>query len=220
MLKIKVMRKLFKILIFFALLGVGSLRAETQTDQVRDFLNTTGQKIIETIGSDDEDEKFEALDEIFEKDVNVSYMARFCLGRYYRMLNENQKETYHDLFKRYVKSIYKSYPLKFNPKDIHFEILDIKEGEKSAHAEVLITLPPEMQTETLKTLRVSFQIENKPAGGFWVNDLQISEASMLVTLKNRFMTMMKDDEEEIEWFLDDLETLVTSNEKQISVISD
>ncbi len=217
MLKIKVMRKLFKILIFFALFGVGAVHAETQTDQVRDFLNTTGQKIIETIGSDDVDAKFETLDEIFEKHVNVKYMARFALGRYYRMMDQKQKEQYQDLFNRYVKSLYKSYPLEFKPEDIQFEILSIVQNNKSIRADVSVTLPPELQTQTLQTVRVSFQMEPKPTGGFWINDLQIAEASMLVTLQSRFLSMMKDDEEEIEWFLDDLNTLVTSNEEQIGI---
>lgn len=211
------MSRFLRIFFFIFLMSVCSVHAESRTDEVRRFLNTTGEKIIKTIGSDDIDTKYDTLDEIFETDVNTEYMARNSLGRYYRQLNTGEQAEYHDLFNRYVKSIYKSYPLEFNPEDIHFEILSVTDNGKYINADVSITLPPELQAEAFKNVRVVFVVEPKPRGGFWVNDLQIAEISMLITLKNKFMTMIKEDEEEMDWFLDDLRTLVVSNEKQLEI---
>lgn len=211
------MKKFFKIFFFLFLLFSRLGYAQSQITAVRGFLNETGEEVIEAIGSENTDEKFEVLDRIFEKNVNTSYMARYCLGRYYKLLNHQEEEKYQALFKRYVVSLYKSYPLQFPKESIRFEILDIKDDGKYIRALVSVTLPLELQTEAFKSVRVMFQLEPNPKGGFLIDDLQIAEVSMLITLKNRLMGMMKEAEEEIEWFLDDLNTLVISNEKNLSI---
>ena len=181
---------------------------------VRAFLNDTGERLIEALGMEDLDKRYAVLDEIFEKNVDTAYMGRYVLGQYYRLFSDEQKERYFPLFSRYIKSIYKSYPIDFKTDEIGFEILNIQPFEKYVNAVASIDLPEKYRTENFERIKVEFKIHDKD-GVFQVADLKIGEVSMLITLKTRFMQMIKDDEEEIDWFLEDFEDLVKSNETHL-----
>ena len=53
----------------------------------------------------------------------------------------------------------------------------------------------------------------KTDGKIKIYDLKIGESSLILTYRNRFYTMMTEADEEVSWFLEDLETLTVSNEQ-------
>ncbi|MBR2300200.1 MAG: ABC transporter substrate-binding protein [Alphaproteobacteria bacterium] len=188
--------------------------AGVEEARVRAFLNDTGQTLISALGMQDLDKRYELLDEIFEQNVDAAYMGQYVLGQYRSALNDAQKKRYHALFKRYIKSLYKSYPIDFKTDEIGFEILNIKAFENHADAVASIDLPEKYRTENFEKIKVEFRVHEHD-GVYQLADLKIGEASLLIALKSRFLQMFKDDEGEAEWFLEDLEDLVKSNEAQL-----
>ena len=210
------MKKFLAFLFIFFFGVVSSLRAEKTEADVRNFLNEKGQKLIITLGSSDLEEKYDILDEMFENNVDVDYIARFVMGQYYRNMTDEQKKKYHELFKRYIVSLYKSYPLDFETKGLGFEISAVKKNGKYFDASTIVDLPEKYQTEAVKKVSVDFKLtENN--GQFQLVDLKIGEVSMIVTLRNRFSNMIKEAEEEIDWFLEDFEDLTKSNEENVKL---
>ena len=202
------------IVILFSLFSfVG--HASFDETKARDFLNTTGEKFIETLGLQNVKEKYALLDDMFETKFDTLSMGRFVLGGSYRLLNEEQKVRYHELFKRYIKSLYKSYPLDFDTSEIHFGIAKITQNEKYISALVVVDLPEKYQTETLKTIRVEFKLKENPNGNYLISDILFADVSLLVSQKARFMQMLQNADGEIDWFLDDFEDFTISNENQI-----
>ena len=208
--------KLIKILSFVSvLLFCISANASFDEAKVREFLNTTGERFIEALGLEDRAQKYEILDDMFEKNFDTYAMGRFVLGKTYRLLNEEQKLQYHELFKRYIKSLYKSYPLDFNPSEIKYKIMQISQTKKYVVGLVAVDLPEELQTDKHKAIRLEFKLEPKENDSYLIFDVLIAEVSMLVTLRGRFAQMLKEADDETEWFLQDLEDLTASNENQL-----
>lgn len=210
---------MIKNLIKWALMTIGlvlSVRAWATFDdtKVEDFVYTTGEQFITALGMKDLEAKYAILDEMFEQKFDTVYMGRFVLGQYYRSLDAEQKEQYLSLFKRYIKSLYKSYPITFDTSDLHFKITKIVPYEKKVETFVTVRLPPKYQQENLQTITIKFNL--KPVGeSYVISDVFIGDVSLLVSLKPRFADMVKKAEEEPEWFLDDFESLTRSNEYNI-----
>lgn len=205
--------KKFWIFVFCFLFGLQAFAAFNE-NAVREFLNTTGEKLIQTIGLEDKELRYEILDEMFDTSIDVEYMGKRVLGRYYKTLNDEQKARYTALFARYIKSLYKSYPIDFETDDIGFEVLKIEEKPKHIEATAVIDLPEKFRTEELQQVKVEFWIHQK-GDAFLVADLKIADVSMLLTLQSKFLNMMKDADEEPDWFLDDFEDLTVSNEMSL-----
>jgi len=210
-------RMFFKIIsLLFAMLFSFQVRAELNEESIRSFLNTSGERLIEALGMEDKFERYEVLDEMFGKNVDTFYMGRYVLGQYYRTMTDEQKSRYHELFNRYIKSLYKSYPIDFKTDELGFEILSVNVYETYANALAVINLPEKYRTENIETVTVQFRVHEK-GETFQIADLEIGGVSLLIGLKKRFMQMLKDDENEIDWFLDDFEDLTKSNEKNLDL---
>ncbi len=201
------------IILLFSVFFTGEVFAATETD-VREFLNETGEGFIQTLGLVDKAEKYARIDEMIDEHVNSEYMGRFALGQYWRGFDDGQKQTYLSLFKRYLKSLYKAYPLDFETKGIGFEISTISQKGNFWDATCVIELPEQYRTENFEKVSVVFKIEEN-AEKFYLVDLKIGEASMLVTLRGRLTDMFKNAEDEIGWFLEDFEDLTKSNEQRL-----
>lgn len=214
------MKKFLTLHIFMLIVAIIFCRASYAAfdeTKARDFLNMTGEKFIETLGQTDIAKKYEILDDMFETKFDTFAMGRFALGKGYRLLNEEQKQAYHDLFKRYIKSLYKSYPLDFDTSEIKFRIIQITQNEKYVLGVVSVDLPERFQSETLKAVRVEFKLKPKEDGSYLIADVSIADVSLLVSLRSRFNQMLKEAEDEPEWFLQDFEDLTVSNERQVLI---
>lgn len=62
---------------------------------------------------------------MFLNDVDLEYVGKFVVGKYWRQMTPEQRERYIPLFKRYSLSLYKNFPLSFDFK-INFKITGVK----------------------------------------------------------------------------------------------
>ncbi len=200
----------FSLFLFFA----ATFQAKAGMDSVRAFVNDAGFSLIKTLGEPDLQQKYQNLDTLFDEKVDTSYISKFVLGKYYRLLTPEQKTTYHALFERYIKSLYKSYPLDFDTTDISFKILSVSEKAGFYDVVCLVDLPEKYRTENFQNVHVEFKLKADSNTLRFV-DFKIGETSMLITFRNKFIQMIKDDEDEIEWFLEDFADLTKSNEQHI-----
>ncbi len=182
--------------------------------EARAFVNDTGRALIEAFSDKDISQKRQMLEILFENKTDTDHIADFTLGTYRRLFNENQRQRYHSLFKRYLKALYQSYPLNFDIKGADFEVLSVRQNGAFYDVFCLIDLPEKYRTEDISQVKVNFQLKENQ-GTIKLVDFKISEASMASTLKDRVMQMIKNDEEEVDWFLEDFEDLTLSNEKNV-----
>ena len=193
-------------------LNFATFAAPVSATKAKDFINQTGYRLIEALGNPNLQEKYAVLDEMFQKNVDMPYLARFVMGKYFKQMTDEQKQTYLALFPRYVIGVYKSYPLDFGTEGLNFEILSSIPSGNYTDVFCRIDLPESLKTEKVPNIDVSFkleEVENQPK----IIDLKIGESSLLVSYRNRFYQMIMEADEDMSWFLEDFAALTDSAEK-------
>jgi phospholipid transport system substrate-binding protein len=77
----------------------GRARADAATDAAIAFVKKTGAALIGVInGPNDSAQKRAALAQILDQTVDVEGVARFCLGRFWRVATADQRTRYTDAF--------------------------------------------------------------------------------------------------------------------------
>jgi len=207
------MKKIFKALALVLLIPFTAIAAPQEQD-ARLFVHNSGYALIDALQTQDLEQKYATLDNLFDEKADTYYIAKFVLGQYYREFDEQQKQQYHALFNRYIKSLYKNYPLDFETKNLNFDIVSVKKNNDFFDVGCLIDLPEKYRNENMQNVKVEFKLKTDDDQLKFV-DFKIGEASMLLTLRSRFVQMMKDSDEEPSWFLQDFEDLTISNEAQV-----
>lgn len=186
--------------------------APVSANKAKDFINQTGYRLIEALGNPNLEEKYAVLDDMFQKNVDIPYLARFVMGKYWKQMTEEQKQTYIALFPRYVIGVYKSYPLNFGTEGLNFEILSTIPSGNYTDVFCRIDLPESLKTEKVPNIDVSFKLEevqHQPK----IIDLKIGESSLLVSYRKRFYEMIMEADEDMSWFLEDFAALTESAER-------
>jgi len=184
--------------------------------EAREWAENKGREILNILTNDNITDRFDKLDEIADNDIDLDYAGRFVVGKYWRQMSEEQKQKYIPLFKRYSKSLYKSYNT------------DLKDGEVTYTVDKALTGKTGVDVFcTVKINEIEKNVDDNSKGGIKVvfslvkmdgkikvRDLKIEESSFLRAYRERFYKMIhEDNEDEIDWFLEDLETIVRDNEE-------
>lgn len=174
------------------------------------FANDKGRELIDLLTTKDRQEKYRRLDELFLQYVDFDYVSRFVLGKYWRRLTPEQQRQYQDLFKRYAVSQYKRYPLELKGK-VNFQITGSRSDGDDTMVFALINYQAPLPEDN-KDIAAEFRMR-EVGGRILLTDVKLAESSMLLSYRNRFYQMMKDADEEPEWFLEDFADFTASAEK-------
>ena len=194
-----------------------AISAQDDSLKARQWAEQKGEAILQILADKDLSRKYAELDKILYEDIDLDHAARFVVGRYWRNMSNEQKEKYVPLFKRYTASVYKSFPLDIPENSIGYEISDIKPNKNFYDVFCLINLNKQStqgeQTESPK-IRVVFSLIEQN-GKILLRDLKIGESSLLIAYRERFYKMIhQDNDDEIDWFLEDLENITADNEAE------
>lgn len=212
------MLKLLKICFFTLLLFIKPLYAQSvavvSTD-ARQWANNKGHELIETLGMHDRATKYAKLDKMMLEDVNLDYISKFVIGKYARLMNNEQKTRYHDLFQRYVLSLYKQASFEFDAETIDFSIDSITEYPKFTNVSCSV-MPPKLSKDVvIEKIPVKFKLIRGVKNQIQAVDVEISNVSMVIEYRKRFYQMIIAEQENMDWFLDKLQDKVVANERHI-----
>ena len=185
--------------------------APVENDVAIAWVNETGHKLIDALSTDDIAHKYDTLDKMFQEDVDMDYISRFVIGKYWKAMDKEQQTEYVGLFSRYALSLYKGFPLKFDTKGLGFEVLSVQQHKKFTDVTCLIRLPEEMITEKIDSINVKFKLTQNNEK-IMIVDLILGESSLLTTYRTRFYDMIKSLDYEMSWFLEDFTDMVISAE--------
>ena len=206
-------------LIFFLLL-TWSVSAEATekigVKEAENWANHKGNQILQILADTNLERKYKALDEIFYKDIDLDNAAKFAVGKYWRKMSSEQQKQYVPLFKQYINSIYKGYPLNFGEGEVSFSVAKVLPSKSGVDVWCVIKLKALQQAtgQEQSGFNVLFALV-KNGGVLQVRDLKIGESSLLLAFRSRFYHIIYDEsDEEIDWFLDDLQTITDDNEQK------
>ena len=194
-------------LIIFSLCLFSALpaRAEAITEtEARVWTQDKGQRLLNAFAETDLKKRYAELDTMFLNFVDLDYISKFVLGKYWRRLNEKEKTDYQQLFKRYALSVYKSFPLEFDTSQIEYTITGVRPGKNYADVTANIFFQLGSKPEDKPNILVEFRL-NKTGGKL---------RSLILSYRGRFYEMIAQDDEDLGWFMEDLQMITESTEKQ------
>lgn len=207
-------RNHFLQLIIFCLMIFGALplrAAPIDPTEAKTWANSQGQLLLGTFGETNVAKKYQKLDEIFLNYVDLDYIGRFVVGKYWKDLTPAQKEQYIPLFKRYSLAIYKGFPLDFGGK-ITFQVNRVDTQENYSDVMTGIATGGIDANGQPTQFLVVFRLV-RAGNGLKIVDIKLAESSLILSYRNRFYQMISDNDGDMGWFLEDLENITTSTEK-------
>ena len=208
--------KIFLQLIIFCFMSfadVALCAEKISRQEAESWTYQKGKDLLDTFALQEISVKYAKLDEMFLNDIDLDYIGKFVVGKYWRQMSKEQQARYIPLFKRYSLSLYKGFPLNFDF-DIDFKVTNVKTEKNYTDINTLITLDGEPQnTQNQNSFLVSFRV-HKVDGKLKIIDLKLAESSLILSYRGRFYEMIRELDDEMEWFLEDLETITVSAEQQ------
>lgn len=202
----------FLFLVFFCGLLLGNAPAaanELLVAEAESFAVEQGNNLLSFFAEKDIRTKYQKLDNLFLNYIDLDYISRFVVGKYWRQMTSEQQAKYGQLFKRYAVSVYKGFPLSFENR-LSFEVTSSrKEGE---NAFVTVDIAYTSQSGQATHFSVEFRM-HKNKGKIMLTDIKIGESSLILSYRNKFYQMIKSADEDMEWFLEDFELTTVSAEK-------
>lgn len=195
-----------------AILFCFSAQAQTiSRTEAESWVSDKGQQLLDTFNEPNLAHKYQKLDQLFANHIDLDYIGKFVIGKYWRKMTIEQQQKYQDLFKRYSLAVYKTFPLSFENK-IGFEINNVMVGQDYADVSAGIDVGQKNASGQPQKFLVVFRII-RSGKDLKIIDLKLAESSLILSYRSRFYQMVANADEDISWFLEDLETTVVSTEK-------
>lgn len=193
------------------LLVSGVCQADNLSDkEALDFASTKGKELLMSFQEPDLDKRYKELDAMFVEYIDIDYISKFVVGKYWRQMTQKQQEEYREIFVRYGLSFYKTLPLDY-AKDLTYEIMGAEQDGNFVNVatNVSVQLGQDRQNITL-----IFRL-HKVSGKIKAVDVKIAESSLLLSYRSKFYEMIAHNDGEMDWFLEELLDLTVSMEQSL-----
>ena len=171
------------------------------------FAYERGNELLSCFNMDDGEEKYEKLDSLLLEYVDLPYIAKFVMGKYWR---EKQKK-YLDLFQTYALNLYRGFPLDFGNK-LSFDVV----ASETVNGDAMVLTAIKLKSDDVNEMKVEVNFRLHDDGKkFMIRDIKVGENSLVLVYRQRFQEMMKEADEEISWFLEDFELVANSSQQKI-----
>lgn len=203
-------------LIIFSLFLLNAIPASAlpiTESQARTWAQEKGERLLNAFAETDLRKRYAELDDMFVNYIDLDYIAKFVLGKYWRQLDGDAQENYRRLFRRYALGVYKSFPLEFDTSKIDFSVDNVSVERDYANVTAAIYLAADKSEKEKMSILAEFRLNNTD-GNLRIIDLKLGESSLILSYRSRFYEMISRNDEDLEWFMEDLQMMTESTEKQ------
>lgn len=198
------------IIVLLLMLGAFPVRAgHISPDTAREWADKNGRLLLETFREPDLRTRYDKLDDLFVRFVDLDYVSKFVMGKYWRQMTPQQRETYRGIFKRYALATYKSFPLDF-VNSLTYTVGNAVEENDFTIVSATVTVTLDAKTGPQDFL-LQFRLHDN-GGQIQLVDIKLAESSLILSFRGQFYSQLAELEGEIEWFLEDFETSTYSLE--------
>lgn len=190
-----------------------SVKAEYLSDkEALDFAANKGEELLMSFQEPNLKKRYQKLDEIFLTYIDVDYVSKFVMGKYWRAMNDEQKQRYQNIFVRYGLSYYKTLPLDF-AKNLTYQIKGVEQDANFVN--VVTNVHVKLNDKEEQDVTLIFRL-HKVGNIIKAVDVKVAESSLLLAYRSKFYEMIAKNDGEIEWFLEDLSDIASSMEKNLA----
>lgn len=199
------------IIILAVLFCVTAAKAEPIPEaEAQAWADEKGRLLLTTFREPDLALRYETLDKLFLEHIDLEYISKFIMGKYWKTMTPDQRQTYRELFRRYALGIYKTFPLDF-ASSLTYKVTraSVRGDFTTVQAVVHVTLDDKLEPQDIN---LYFRL-HKQNGKIKLVDITMEQSSLILAYRNRFYEMIAADDGDMEWFLEDLEDLAVSAEE-------
>ena len=207
---------LFALCFSFSMAQASSVAVSSQ--DAREWANSKGQELIQALAESNLAKKYTKLDTMLNDDVNLNYISKFVIGKYAKQITPEQMEQYTNLLHRYALTLYKQFNLNFDASSVAFSIDSVVEHQN--FATVNCSVDPSKVFENMRGIKVEpqiipvkFKLIRGTQNRIQAVDVEISGVSLVIEYRKRFYEMIKENGDDINWFLQRFNDQVVANEK-------
>ena len=177
------------------------------------WVKDKGNNLLEIFAENDIKKKHSQLDKMFMEYVDMDYISKFVVGKYWKAMTEEQQSQFQALFRRYALAVYKNFPLDFDRR-ADFTVKEVDRTEK--FTDVIVALSVQLGPDATQMVDVQLVFRLVKSGkNIKIIDLKLNESSLILSYRGRFYEMILKDDEEMEWFLDDFRDLTEKMELNV-----
>lgn len=181
------MLKLVKAAVFSILLVCANnsyAYADNNTD-ARSFVSSTSDRVISSIkAGGSESSKEQKLNQIFVEVMDIDWIGKFVLGKYWNKLDDAQKTKYLEHYRNYLIASY--VPLF---KDYNGQKIDIRDIKTIKQSQYLVVTDIEPSETNGSSYRVEYRV-HYDNGTFKVRDIIAEGISMITTQRSEFSSIL------------------------------
>lgn len=184
---------------FFALLLTAGMlaappRAAAQADAVA-FINQLGVQAIQVLGpSVSPPARVQRFRELFSADFDLPEIARFVLGRYWRVATPEQQQQFQGLLQEYLAQAYAGRLAEYAGEK--FQALNAQpQGDETV-------VFSEITRNDGGKIRVEWHVVNQ--GGWKITDAYVAGVSMAVTERDEFASVIQQGGGQVQYLIDRL----------------
>jgi len=179
-------RQLIAVALLCGFLPLGQALAHSE-DEARAFVSQTADKAVAIIISDvSEEEISQKLEALFTKQVGIGWISRFVLGRQWRQLEEAQKKSYQE---NYRKFLIKNYTESFREytADTTYKITRSRPLKRDGQYLVGMEIN---QPKNPQPIKIDYRLHSHD-GAYQITDIVVEGVSLLTTQRSEFSSVIQ-----------------------------
>ena len=200
----KILQVIIGLMLIF---GTGSVRAQELSEaEALQFASTKGEEVLMSFQEPDLAKRYQKLDELFLNYIDIDYVSRFVVGKYWRQMTDEQRVRYRKIFVKYGLSYYKTLPLDY-AKKLTYQIKGAEKDGQFVNVSTIVQV--DLGEQEKQNVVLIFRL-HKTGNIIKAVDVKVAESSLLLAYRSKFYEMIAQSDNEIEWFLEDLGDLAES----------
>ena len=180
---VKLIKKIFISLSLVIMILPLSIAEEKQ--KLIEFVNNTAKQVITVIEStNNNSQKEQKLSDIFCNSVDITWMAKFALGKYYKKINQTELEEYLVAYKNFMISTYVSKFSEYNGVDF-----DIESVKYISNSQYIVNTKILNKKYTSKYISIAYRIkmiDNR----FLIRDIVAEDISLILGQRSDFNSIL------------------------------
>lgn len=159
--------------------------AHASPQEASKFVQSVGDEAFAIIKDKSltKDTKQKKLERVFAKSVDIPWVGKFVLGRYWKQATEQQRKLYVDEYRDFIITHYTSRFAKYSGGD--FKITGSKPDGSGQYVVSMEITPPKEDQPILVDYRV-----HPTAGGMQIFDVIVEGVSMITTQRSEFNSVL------------------------------
>ncbi len=180
---VKLIKKIFISLSLVIMILHSSIAEEKQ--KLIEFVNNTAKQVITVIESTNTNsQKEQNLSDIFCNSVDITWMAKFALGKYYKKIHQTELEEYLIAYKNFMISTYVSKFSEYN--GVNFDIESVKYISNSQY---IVSTKILNKKYTSKYISIAYRIKMTD-NHFLIRDIVAEDISLILGQRSDFNSIL------------------------------